>query len=44
MSEWDDFTTGPAAVSGPRAFDRAGVTPDDIDLACVYDAFTFMLW
>jgi acetyl-CoA acetyltransferase len=43
MSEWEDFTTGPAAISGPRAFAQAGVTPDDIDLACVYDAFTFML-
>lgn len=43
MSEWDDFTVGPAAVAGPAAFGRAGVTPDDIDLACVYDAFTFML-
>lgn len=43
MSEWTDFTTGPAAISGPRAFAQAGVTPDDIDLACVYDAFTFML-
>jgi acetyl-CoA acetyltransferase len=43
MSEWRDFTTGPAAISGPPAFAQAGVTPGDIDLACVYDAFTFML-
>src|ERR1700710_1323077 len=43
MSEWDDFTTGPAAISGPMAFERAGVTPDEIDLACIYDAFSFML-
>ena len=35
--------TGPAAVSGPRAFARAGVTPADIDLCCIYDAFTFMM-
>ena len=43
MSQWDDFTSGPAAVSGPMAFQRAGVTPDDIDVAEVYDAFTYML-
>jgi acetyl-CoA acetyltransferase len=43
MSEWADFTTGPAAVSGPAAFRRAGVTPADIDLCCIYDAFTFMV-
>lgn len=43
MSEWTDFTSGPAAVSGPDAFARAGVTPADIDLCCIYDAFTFMV-
>lgn len=43
MTEWDDFTVGPAAVSGRHACERAGVTPDDIDLCCIYDAFTGML-
>jgi acetyl-CoA acetyltransferase len=42
MSEWGDFTSGPAAVAGPMAFESAGVSPEDIDLACVYDAFTYM--
>jgi acetyl-CoA acetyltransferase len=42
-SQWPDMTTGPAAVSGPLAFQRAGVTPADIDVAEIYDAFTYML-
>ncbi|RLU84020.1 acetyl-CoA acetyltransferase [Streptomyces griseocarneus] len=42
LAEWDDFTVTPAAVSGPLAFRRAGVTPQDIDVAELYDAFTYM--
>jgi len=40
MSEWDDFTTSAAALSGPRAFARAGVSPADIDVCQLYDSFT----
>ena len=43
MSEWHDFTESPAAVSGPMAFERAGVTPEDIDVCELYDAFTSMV-
>ncbi|HVV29584.1 MAG TPA: acetyl-CoA acetyltransferase [Mycobacteriales bacterium] len=43
MSQWDDFTTGPAAPAGKMAFDRAGVSTDDIDVLGIYDAFTSML-
>jgi acetyl-CoA acetyltransferase len=43
MSEWDDFTESPCARSGQQAFERAGVTPDDIDLCELYDAFTPMV-
>lgn len=43
MSQWDDMTTGPAAISGKLAFQRAGVAPQDIDVCELYDAFTYML-
>ncbi|AEW94716.1 Propanoyl-CoA C-acyltransferase [Streptantibioticus cattleyicolor NRRL 8057 = DSM 46488] len=42
MSQWPDFTVSPAAVSGQLAFQRAGITPGDVDIAEIYDAFTYM--
>jgi acetyl-CoA C-acetyltransferase len=35
-----DLTYTGAVVSGPRAFEEAGVTPDDIDYVSIYDSFT----
>ncbi len=43
MSEWEDFTVSPAAASGRLAFERAGLTPADIDVCQFYDAFTSMV-
>jgi acetyl-CoA acetyltransferase len=35
-----DLTRIPAALSGPRAFAMAGLRPDEMDLALLYDSFT----
>ena len=43
MSEWTDFTVSPAAVSGRRAFEQAGLTAQDVDVCQFYDAFTILL-
>ena len=43
MSEWDDFTDTPARRAGELAFKRAGLTPDDVDVCQLYDAFTGMV-
>jgi len=43
LGQWPDFTVSPAAVSGKLAFERAGVTPGEIDVCALYDAFTYML-
>jgi acetyl-CoA C-acetyltransferase len=35
-----DLTVSAAAQSGPRAWAEAGVRPDEIDIAMIYDSFT----
>jgi acetyl-CoA acetyltransferase len=40
VSAMPDLTTTAAAQCGPRAFKRAGITPADVDVLCVYDSFT----
>ena len=43
MSEWPDFTESPCVRSGADAFARAGLTPSDVDVCQLYDAFTYMV-
>jgi acetyl-CoA acetyltransferase len=40
ITEMPDLTTTPGAVSGPRAFEAAGITPADVDVLQGYDSFT----
>ena len=41
ISQMPDLTTTPAAISGPAAFAEAGLSPADIDVAELYDSFTY---
>jgi acetyl-CoA acetyltransferase len=40
IAQMPDLTVTAAARSGPRALEMAGVSPADVDLAMLYDAFT----
>lgn len=40
ISTMPDFTSSPAAKTGPRALERAGLTLDEIDVVQAYDSFT----
>jgi acetyl-CoA acetyltransferase len=40
ISQMPDLTTTAGAVSGPQAFERAGLRPDDVDVIEIYDSFT----
>jgi acetyl-CoA acetyltransferase len=43
VNQMPDFTAATGAqISGPQAFTMAGVTPKDIDVALLYDAFTLV--
>jgi acetyl-CoA acetyltransferase len=41
ISQMPDLTTGPGRISGPRAFAMASVGPGEVDVAEVYDSFTY---
>ena len=41
ISQMPDLTESPARVSGEAAFAQAGVRPDDVDVAELYDSFTY---
>ena len=41
ISQMPSYTITPARESGPRAMARAGLTHDDLDLAMIYDSFTY---
>ncbi len=41
ISTMPDLTRTWARYSGPKALERAGLTHDDIDLAMIYDSFTY---
>ncbi len=41
ISMMPDLTVTPARTTGPAALAMAGVTHDDIDLAMIYDSFTY---
>jgi acetyl-CoA acetyltransferase len=38
---WDDPTEMYARTAGPRLWASTGLTPSDMDLACMYDCFTY---
>jgi acetyl-CoA acetyltransferase len=40
ISQMPDLTVTAGAVSGPRAFAMAGISPADVDVAELYDSFT----
>lgn len=41
ISQMPDLTVTPAAVSGQAAFREAGIGPGDVDVAELYDSFTY---
>lgn len=40
IAQMPDLTTSAAKFSGQRAFEQAGITPEDVDVVQLYDAFS----
>lgn len=40
ISQMPNLTVTPGAVSGPRAFEMAGIKPSEVDVLMAYDSFT----
>src|SRR6266568_2575418 len=40
ISQMPDLTVTAAAMPAPRAFAEAGIRPDEVDMAMIYDSFT----
>ncbi|CDK40060.1 acetyl-CoA C-acyltransferase [Halorubrum sp. AJ67] len=38
----DPLSIDSVSTAGERVFDRAGIGPDDVDVACIHDAFTVL--
>jgi len=41
ITQMPDLTESPASISGPLAYAQAGLGPSDIDVAELYDSFTY---
>ncbi|MFF0818218.1 nonspecific lipid-transfer protein [Rhodococcus sp. NPDC003318] len=39
--QWPDMTEMYSAKAGPRLWNETGLRPEDIDVACMYDCFTY---
>jgi acetyl-CoA acetyltransferase len=40
-ANWDDPTQMYSRTAGPKLWDRTGLKPADMDVACMYDCFTY---
>lgn len=41
LASWDDPTEMYSRTSGPKIWKQTGLSPADIDVACMYDCFTY---